>query len=330
MLAEDIIQDATTQITAITNEVQKAVIWQARLVRNLIIALLAKGHILLEWVPGLAKTLSIETLSKALWVSFSRIQFTPDLLPSDLIGTRVFDPAKVDFVTRKWPIFAHLLLADEINRAPAKVQSALLEAMAERQVTIGEEKFVLDAPFVVMATQNPLEQEGTYALPEAQLDRFLLKTIITYPTPEEEIQIMQQKTVWTDAPIEALISKEQILALQNIVEQIYVSDALYSYVKNLVFATRYPTQYWLDHLSAFIEWWVSPRASLALIQCAKVVALMAWRAYLLPEDIKDVAHEAMRHRLVLRFEALATGIWPDEIITTILDTIPVVEEEASS
>jgi MoxR-like ATPase len=274
----------------------------------------------------LAKTLSIETLSKAIGVSFSRIQFTPDLLPSDLLGTRVFDPAKVDFVTRKGPIFANLVLADEINRAPAKVQSALLEAMAERQVTIGEEKFVLDAPFVVMATQNPLEQEGTYSLPEAQLDRFLLKTVITYPTAEEEIQIMQQMSSADLPAITKMMSKKQILELQRVVEQIYVSDALYQYVKNIVFATRFPAQYGLDELVSYIEWGVSPRASLALIQCAKVLALIAGRAYVLPEDIKEIAHEVMRHRLVLSFEALAADVQADAIITKILQTVPLVEE----
>jgi len=326
MLPEETIQDAQQHIGAVMAEVQKMVIGQSRLVRNLVIALLAKGHILLEWVPGLAKTLSIETLSKAIGVHFSRIQFTPDLLPSDLLWTRVFDPAKVDFVTRKGPIFANLVLADEINRAPAKVQSALLEAMAERQVTIGEEKFLLDAPFVVMATQNPLEQEWTYSLPEAQLDRFLLKTVITYPTPEEEIQIMQQMGKSDLPAIWKMMSKKQILELQALVEQIYVSDALYQYVKNIVFATRFPEQYGLDELRAYIDRGVSPRASLALIQCAKVLALMAWRPYVLPEDIKEIAHEVMRHRLVLSFEALAADMQADEIITKILQTVPLVEE----
>jgi len=328
MLPEETIQDAQQQIATVVAEVQKIVIGQSRLVRNLVVALLAKGHILLEWVPGLAKTLSIETLSKAIWVSFSRIQFTPDLLPSDLLWTRVFDPAKVDFVTKKWPIFANLVLADEINRAPAKVQSALLEAMAERQVTIWEEKFVLDAPFVVMATQNPLEQEWTYSLPEAQLDRFLLKTVITYPTPDEEMQIMKQ-IWWAELPsIQKIITQKQILTLQWVVGEVYVSEALYQYVKNLVFATRYPEQYNLAELSDYIDWWVSPRASLALIQCAKVLALIAGRAYVIPEDIKEIAHEVMRHRLVLSFEALAAEVTADWIITTILDTVPLVEEGA--
>lgn len=328
MLSEETIQDAQQKIAAVVAEVQKIVIGQSRLVRNLVVALLAKGHILLEWVPGLAKTLSIETLSKAIWVSFSRIQFTPDLLPSDLLWTRVFDPAKVDFVTKKWPIFAHLVLADEINRAPAKVQSALLEAMAERQVTIGEEKFVLDAPFVVMATQNPLEQEGTYSLPEAQLDRFLLKTVITYPTQDEEMQIMKQ-IGWAELPsIQKIITQKQILALQSVVGDVYVSEAIYQYVKNIVFATRYPEQYNLTELKNYIDRWVSPRASLALIQCARVLALIAWRAYVIPEDIKEIAHEVMRHRLVLSFEALAAEVTADSIITTILDTIPLVEESA--
>lgn len=326
MLPEETIRAAQEHISATLAQVQTVVVGQTRLVRNLMIALLAKGHILLEWVPGLAKTLSIETLSKAIGVTFSRIQFTPDLLPSDLIGTKVFDPAKVDFFTKKWPIFAHLVLADEINRAPAKVQSALLEAMAERQVTIGEESFPLDVPFVVMATQNPLEQEGTYSLPEAQLDRFLLKTVITYPTPEEEIQIMKQMTTQAFPSVKKTLTKKQILDLQATVDQIYVSEALYMYVKNLVFATRFPEQYGLPELGAYIARWASPRASLALVQCGKVLALMAWRAYVLPEDIKDIAHEVMRHRLVLSFEALAEEVTADTLISKILDTVPVVEE----
>jgi MoxR-like ATPase len=326
MISEEKLHEAKEQIDAVINEVQQVVVGQSRLVRNLCVALLAKWHVLLEWVPGLAKTLSIETLSKTIWMSFSRIQFTPDLLPSDLIGTKVFDPAKVDFFTKKWPIFAHFVLADEINRAPAKVQSALLEAMGERQVTIGEDKFVLEAPFVVMATQNPLEQEWTYALPEAQLDRFLLKTVITYPSPEEEMQIMKQLPQEKTDTIKKTITKKQILDLQTLVSEIYVSEAIYTYVKNLVFATRFPEQYWLDALKQYIDRWVSPRASLALIQCAKVLALISGRAYVLPEDIKEIAHDVMRHRLVLSFEALASDITPDQIITQVLDTIPLVEE----
>lgn len=326
MLENTHVQEAQEQINAVIAEVQKVVVGQSRLVRNLTIALLAKGHVLLEWVPWLAKTLSIETLSKALGLAFSRIQFTPDLLPSDLIGTKVFDPAKVDFITKKWPIFANLVLADEINRAPAKVQSALLESMAERQVTIGDDRFPLDAPFVVMATQNPLEQEGTYSLPEAQLDRFLLKTVITYPTEQEEIQIMKQITGSESLTIKKILTQKQILALQEQVGKIYVSEALYIYVKNLVFATRFPEQYGLVSLKQYIERWVSPRASIALIQCAKVLALMAGRAYVLPDDVKEIAHEVMRHRMLLTFEALASDITTDQIITQILDTVPLVEE----
>lgn len=327
MLEQEILQDAQQQIQAVITEVQKVVVGQSRLVRNLMIALLAKGHILLEWVPGLAKTLSIETLAKTVWLTFARIQFTPDLLPSDLIGTKVFDPAKVDFVTRKWPIFAHLVLADEINRAPAKVQSALLEAMAEKQVTIGDEKCILDTPFVVMATQNPLEQEWTYSLPEAQLDRFLLKTVISYPSEEEELMIMRNMTVASLPQLEKVMNKKQLLALQTTVGEIYVSDAIYSYVKNLVFATRFPEQWGVASLKPYIAFWASPRASLAMIQCAKVIALMQGRAYVMPEDVKDIAHEVMRHRIILSFEAIAEDISTDTIIDTILQTIPLVEVE---
>jgi len=328
MLPQAQIDKASQQIQAVIDEVQKLVIGQSRLVRNLMVALLSRGHILLEWVPGLAKTLSIETLSRAVWLSFSRIQFTPDLLPSDLIGTKVFDQAKVEFFTKKWPIFANLVLADEINRAPAKVQSALLEAMAERQVTIGEDRFKLDLPFVVMATQNPLEQEGTYSLPEAQLDRFLLKTVITYPNETEELQIMQQMTISELPKIVSVMTKKEILELQKLSEQIHVAEAIYMYVKNIVFATRFPEQFELEEIKPYIAFGASPRASLALIQCAKVLALMSGRNYVIPEDIKEIAYDVLRHRILLSFEALAQDISSEQLITTILQTIPLVEEQS--
>lgn len=325
MLPEETVQDAQRCIDDVMREVQKVVVGQSRLIRNLVIALLAKGHILLEWVPGLAKTMSIETLSKVLTLSFARLQFTPDLLPSDLIGTKVFDPTNVDFVTKKGPIFAHLILADEINRAPAKVQSALLEAMAERQVTIGDERFVLEQPFVVMATQNPLEQEGTYALPEAQLDRFLLKTVITYPSESEELQIMKQMTSADFPAVSRVLQRQDILQLQELCTGVHVADAIYTYVKNIVFATRFPDRFGLAPLQSLIAFGASPRASLALIQTAKVLAVIKGRNYVIPEDIKEMAYDVMRHRILLSFEALAQEITTEEIIEQVLKAIPLVE-----
>ena len=326
LLPEDTLVQANTYIQEIMQELQKRVVGQSWLLRHLIIALLAKGHILLEWVPGLAKTLSIETLSKAVWLSFSRIQFTPDLLPSDLIGTKIFHQPTHEFITKKWPLFTHLLLADEINRAPAKVQSALLEAMSERQVTIGETTYPLEEPFVVMATQNPLDQEGTYSLPEAQLDRFLLKSVVTYPTEEEELLILRQLQGVSLPEVTHVLTKEKICWLQDIVTHIYVGEAIFTYVKNLVFATRYPERFGLEELTSSIERWVSPRGSLALVQCAKVIALMEGRAYVIPEDIKEIAHEVMRHRIILSFEAVAADLTVDQLITQILETIPLVED----
>lgn len=321
------ITTATSTISAILSEVSKVVIGQEKLVRNLLIALIARGHILLEGVPGLAKTLAIETLAKTVWLDFNRLQFTPDLLPSDLIGTRIFNPQTNNFEVKKGPIFAHLILADEINRAPAKVQSALLEAMAEQQVTIGEQMFELDHPFTIMATQNPLEQEGTYSLPEAQLDRFLLKTVITYPSEEEELQIMKNMTDGTLPDINAQANQKEILELQVIADQIHVAESIYEYVKNIVFATRSPDKIDDKQLASWIQFGVSPRASISLIQAAKVIALMNEREYVIPEDIKDIAHDVMRHRLILSFNALADGINANEVITRVLEKVAVVEEK---
>lgn len=309
---------------AVIDEVGQVVVGQQRLIRNLLIALIAQGHILLEWVPGLAKTLSVESLAKVIGVAFGRVQFTPDLLPSDLTGTKVFDQSKTEFVTKKWPIFTNLLLADEINRAPAKVQSALLEAMAEMQVTIGDERLALDSPFVVMATQNPLEQEGTYSLPEAQLDRFLLKTVIGYPTQEEEIQIMKQETGVDTKKLQKLLTKNAIKEIQAATTAVSVADGIYTYVKNIVVATREPAENNCWDIAQYIQYGVSPRASLAMIKSAKVLALLAWREYVLPEDIKEIAHDVLRHRIIVSYQAIADGREVDQLIDTILDRVPVV------
>jgi len=316
--------NASTMLHAIIEEVQKVVVGQDILLRNLVIALFAKGHIILEGVPGLAKTLSIETLAKTIGVDYARLQFTPDLLPSDLIGTKVYDPSKGKFNTKKGPIFANLVLADEINRAPAKVQSALLESMAEKQVTIGEERHKLPSPFVVMATQNPIEQEGTYSLPEAQLDRFLLKTVISYPSEEEELEIMKRMTSGHKVAIKKITTAKKILETQEVINEVHVSDNIFEYVRNIIFATRYPDDRGLEEVSHYMEFWASPRASLALIQSAKVIACMHDRDFVIPEDIKEIAPDVLRHRIILSYEAIADDISTDDIIDTLLQTIEIV------
>ena len=310
-------KDYIEKIQLIREEMKKVIVWQDNLVRDLLIGLFARGHVLLEGVPGLGKTLSISTLARVVDGKFHRIQFTPDLLPSDLIGARVYNQNTGEFSIKKWPIFANFILADEINRAPAKVQSALLEAMAERQVTIWEETFVLDKPFIVLATQNPIEQDGTYNLPEAQLDRFLLKTIVEYPTEEEEIQIMK-KNFKDIEKIEKQISKKEILEIQkHIEEDIFVDEAIFKYVKDIVFYTR--KKDW--KIFSFLQYGASPRASIALIHCAKVLAFLQGRDFVIPKDIKEVAYPVLRHRLILSYEALADDVTKDEVISMILDTV---------
>lgn len=312
-------------IQSLIAETQKVIIWQDRLMRNLVIALLARGHIILEWVPGLAKTLAIQTLWKAIWVDFARVQFTPDLLPSDLIGAQIWNQKTNKFVTKKWPIFSHLVLADEINRAPAKVQSALLEAMAERQVTIWDESFWLELPFVVMATMNPVEQEGTYSLPEAQLDRFLLKTTISYPSEEEEIQIMKRFTdATTVEKVTEILPHEHIIDIQKLVDQIHVSDSIYDYVKNIIVATRNPKEKWFEGLAEYIQYGASPRASLALITCSKVMALIHGRTFVIPEDIQEIIEDVLQHRLILSFDAIADEVSVQEIIAEVVKGVSVV------
>ena len=310
-------KDYFEKVQLIREEMKKVIVWQDNLVRDLLIGLFAKGHVLLEGVPGLGKTLSISTLARVIDGKFHRIQFTPDLLPSDLIWARVYHQNTWEFSIKKWPIFANFILADEINRAPAKVQSALLEAMAEKQVTIWEQTFVLDTPFMVLATQNPIEQDGTYNLPEAQLDRFLLKTIVEYPTEEEEIQIMK-KNFKDIEKIEKQISKKEILDIQkHIEEDIFVDEAIFKYVKDIVFYTR--KKDW--KIFSFLQYGASPRASIALIHCAKVLAFLQGRDFVIPEDIKEVAYPVLRHRLILSYEALADNVTKDEVISMILDTV---------
>lgn len=302
-------------------EVKKVIVGQDRLLERLVVALLARGHILVEGVPGLAKTMAIKTLSEAISGEFKRIQFTPDLVPADLIGTRIFNQKTGEFNTSLGPIFTNLLLADEINRAPAKVQSALLEVMQERQVTIGRETFNVPDPFFVMATQNPIEAEGTYPLPEAQLDRFMLKVLVDYPSSTEEFVIVERIAGVLPA-VQKVLTGEQLLLLQQSADNVFVDPALIEYAVNLVTATRKPGDYGLDELESYIMYGASPRASINLILTARSLAFVRGRDYALPVDITDMAFDVIRHRIVLSYEALSDNISSDDLIDEILDRIP--------
>ena len=310
-------------IDALTNEMNKVIVGQKHMVNALLIGLLGKGHILLEGVPGLAKTLSINTLAKSVHGSFSRIQFTPDLLPADVIGTMTYNIKQNEFSIKKGPIFANFVLADEINRAPAKVQSALLEAMQERQVTIGDSTFKLDAPFMVMATQTPVEQEGTYPLPEAQVDRFMLKTVIDYPKLDEEQQIMRDNLSNSYAVVNQTVSLEQILKAQSAVREVYMDEKIEKYILNIIFATRYPEKYNLAELKPLISFGASPRGSINLAMAAKCYAFIKRRGYVIPEDVRAVVFDVLRHRIGITYEAEAENITSVEMIHKIVNTIEV-------
>ena len=310
-------------IDALTNEMNKVIVGQKHMVNALLIGLLGKGHILLEGVPGLAKTLSINTLSKSVHGSFSRIQFTPDLLHADVIGTMTYNIKQNEFSIKKGPIFANFVLADEINRAPAKVQSALLEAMQERQVTIGDSTFKLDAPFMVMATQNPVEQEGTYPLPEAQVDRFMLKTVIDYPKLDEEQQIMRDNLSNSYAVVNQTVSLEQILKAQEAVREVYMDEKIEKYILDIIFATRYPEKYDLAELKPLISFGASPRGSINLAMAAKCYAFIKRRGYVIPEDVRAVVFDVLRHRIGITYEAEAENITSVEMIHKIVNTIEV-------
>ncbi|WP_297888903.1 MoxR family ATPase [uncultured Capnocytophaga sp.] len=310
-------------IDALTNEMNKVIVGQKHMVNALLIGLLGKGHILLEGVPGLAKTLSINTLAKSVHGSFSRIQFTPDLLPADVIGTMTYNIKQNEFSIKKGPIFANFVLADEINRAPAKVQSALLEAMQERQVTIGDSTFKLDAPFMVMATQNPVEQEGTYPLPEAQVDRFMLKTVIDYPKLDEEQQIMRDNLSNSYAVVNQTVSLEQILKAQEAVREVYMDEKIEKYILDIIFATRYPEKYDLAELKPLISFGASPRGSINLAMAAKCYAFIKRRGYVIPEDVRAVVFDVLRHRIGITYEAEAENITSVEMIHKIVNTIEV-------
>lgn len=310
-------------VSLVTTGMTGTIVGQKHLVESLLIALLANGHILLEGVPGLAKTLAIKTLAQLVDAKYSRIQFTPDILPADVIGTMVYSTKSEQFQVKKGPIFANFVLADEINRAPAKVQSALLEAMQERQVTIGDNTFGLDKPFLVMATQNPIEQEGTYPLPEAQVDRFLMKVVIGYPSKEEERIIIRQNISREIQRIQALLTPAQIIDAQKVVEQIYLDEKIERYIVDIVYATRTPAEYGLGDLVSIISFGASPRASISLARAARAYAFIHQRGYVIPEDVIAVCHDVLRHRIGVTYEAEANNITTDEIITEILDKVQV-------
>ncbi|MCM4171167.1 MoxR family ATPase [Arenibacter sp. TNZ] len=304
-------------------EMNKVIVGQKHMIERLLIGLLGQGHILLEGVPGLAKTLAINTLAKAVQGSFSRIQFTPDLLPADVVGTMIYNMKLNDFSIKKGPIFANFVLADEINRAPAKVQSALLEAMQEKQVTIGDQTFILDKPFLVMATQNPVEQEGTYPLPEAQVDRFMLKTVIDYPKLSEEQLIIRQNLKGDYEEVKPVVTVQQILSAQKAVRDVYMDEKIEKYILDIVFATRYPEKYNLESLKPLISFGASPRGSINLAVAAKCYAFIKRRGYVVPEDVRAVIHDVLRHRVGITYEAEAENITSEEIINKIVNEIEV-------
>ena len=317
------IQRESSFIDLLSMEMKKSIVGQKDMVERLLIGLLANGHILLEGVPGLAKTLAIKTLATAIDAKFSRIQFTPDLLPADVIGTQIYSQKDENFVTRKGPVFANFVLADEINRAPAKVQSALLEAMQERQVTIGEQSYRLEDPFLVLATQNPIEQEGTYPLPEAQVDRFMMKVVISYPKKEEEKLIIRQNITNTYPQINKVVSIADIVRARELTREIYVDEKIENYITDIVFATRYPEQYKLDKFKGMIAFGASPRASINLALAAKAYAFIKQRGYVIPEDIRAICFDVMRHRIGLSYEAEAENVTSEDILNEILNTVEV-------
>ncbi|MDR0955235.1 MAG: AAA family ATPase [Rikenellaceae bacterium] len=305
-------------------EMSKVIVGQRHLIDSLLIGLLSNGHVLLEGVPGLAKTLAITTLAQAVDAKFSRIQFTPDLLPADLIGTEIYSQKREEFSVKKGPIFANFVLADEINRSPAKVQSALLEAMQERQVTIGDQTYPLPQPFLVLATQNPLEQEGTYPLPEAQVDRFLIKAKITYPKKEEEMAIVRMNMMGSSFPqANKVISPESILRARSVVEEVYMDEKIQKYIIDIIFATRQPADYQLENLAGMISYGGSPRASISLAKAARSYAFIKRRGYVIPEDVRAVSYDVLRHRIGLTYEAEADNVTSEDIITEILNNVEV-------
>ena len=324
VVSNDLKKEHQEKINRVAAEVSKIVVGQEYMVNRLLIGLFTNGHILLEGVPGIAKTLTVNTLAEVLHLDFQRIQFTPDLLPADLVGTMIYNQKKAEFEVKKGPIFGNVILADEVNRAPAKVQSALLEAMQEKTVTIGETSYKLDRPFIVLATQNPIDQEGTYSLPEAQIDRFMLKVKVGYPTKDDELEVMRRMANMDFRPkIETLLTKEDIFAIRDEVNQVSISDSLEKYIIELVFATRSPKDYGLDDEAYYMQFGASPRASINLNLAAKAMAFFNQRDYVLPEDIKEIASDVLNHRIILNYEAEADGVSTEQIIEKLLNKIPI-------
>lgn len=317
------IEQQSSFITNLTSGMNQIIVGQKHLIESLLISMLSDGHILLEGVPGLAKTLAIKTLSQLVNVDYSRIQFTPDLLPADVIGTMIYSQKDEKFQVKQGPVFANFVLADEINRAPAKVQSALLEAMQEKQVTIGNKTFKLPTPFLVMATQNPIEQEGTYPLPEAQVDRFMLKVVIDYPTLEEEKMIIRENLAGSLPEIRPVTTSDEILKARNVVREVYIDEKIEHYIADIVFATRYPDRYGLKELKNFISFGGSPRASINLAKASRAYAFVKRRGYVVPEDVRAVAHDVLRHRIGMTYEAEASNVTSEEIVSKIINKVEV-------
>jgi MoxR-like ATPase len=317
------IEQESAFVTNLTTGMDRVIVGQKHLVDSLLIGLLSDGHILLEGVPGLAKTLAIKTLAQLIDADYSRIQFTPDLLPADVVGTMIYSQKEEKFQVKRGPVFANFVLADEINRAPAKVQSALLEAMQEKQVTIGSQTFDLPKPFLVMATQNPIEQEGTYQLPEAQVDRFMLKVVIDYPTLEEEKKIIRENIAGSMPEVKPVTTAQEILDARAVVREVYIDEKIEQYIADIVFATRYPERYGLKDLKDLIQFGGSPRASISLAKAARAYAFIKRRGYVVPEDVRAIAHDVLRHRIGLTYEAEASNITPEEIVSKIINKVEV-------
>lgn len=317
------IEKESAFVNDVLNEIRKVIVGQDYMVERLLVGLLSNGHILLEGVPGLAKTLTVKTLSQTIKTAFQRIQFTPDLLPADLIGTLIYNQKEGSFTTKKGPIFSNLILADEINRSPAKVQSALLEAMQERQVTIGDNTFILDDPFLVLATQNPIEQEGTYPLPEAQVDRFMLKLNVGYPSKEEELEIVRRQTKQTPQKPRPVITPKELIKAREVVKDVYVDEKIEKYIIDIVFATREPNKYGLEELQGLINFGASPRASIFLAQAAKAHAFLQRRGYVTPEDVRAIGLDVMRHRVILSYEAEAEEMTSEDVVRKVLNRVEV-------
>jgi len=320
----EVVKSESSFVEKLRKEIGRVIVGQKYMIDRLLVGLLSNGHVLVEGVPGLAKTTAVSTLARTLRLTFHRLQFTPDLLPADLIGTLIYNPKSGEFSTRRGPIFANIILADEINRAPAKVQSALLEAMQERQVTIGDKTYPLDQPFLVLATQNPIEHEGTYPLPEAQVDRFMLKLKITYPNKEEERQIMDRMAHTAPAvKVEPVITPEDIMRVRSVVDEIYMDDKVKDYILNIVFATRAPAEYKLKELEGLIEYGASPRATIYLTLASKAYAFLQGRGYVTPQDVKSIGMDVLRHRVIVSYEAEAEDMTPEDIVQKIFDSVEV-------